>query len=105
MVFEKVIIMKPIRRAISKNYFVWVGWEGLEDKVFDQRVIDKLSNKEENIRPALDHRKIETKIAVYEDRVKEWFLEIGERLKQENEAGFVICAVFEPVKSSEADRL
>ncbi|GBE20092.1 MAG TPA: hypothetical protein ENG87_04575 [Candidatus Pacearchaeota archaeon] len=36
---------------------------------------------------------INTKILVYEDRVKEWFLEVGRKLKQDNEAGFIILQV------------
>ena len=42
---------------------------------------------------ALDYNNIETKILIYEDRVKEWFLKIGVKLKQDNEAGFVILQI------------
>jgi hypothetical protein len=42
---------------------------------------------------AFDYRNIETKILVYEDRVKAWFLDIANELKKNNEAGFIILQI------------
>lgn len=80
------------KRGISKNYFHWIP--SRDWKIYDQRLINKYL--EENKAPAesaLDPNDINTKISVYEDRVKEWFLNIAERLKIDNEAGFVILQI------------
>jgi len=80
------------KRAISKNYFHWDPSE--DGKIYDQRVINKLSDpKKEAINFGLNPNEINTKILVYEDRVKEWFLEVGKRLKSDNEAGFIILQI------------
>ena len=41
----------------------------------------------------MDPNDINTKISVYEDRVKEWFFNIAEKLKSDNETGFVILQI------------
>ena len=81
-----------IKRAISKNYFHWEP--SIDGKIYDQRIINKLQNpREEAFKFGLDPNNINTKILVYEDRVKEWFFEVGKRLKRDNEAGFVILQI------------
>lgn len=69
------------KHAISKHYFQAkeLGKYG----VGDIRVLGKI----------LDIRDLETKILIYEDRVKEWFLEIAEGLKKNNETGFAILQI------------
>jgi len=80
------------KRAISKNYFYWEPPIG--SMVFDQRNVNTFLKKgKKPVESALDFNDIETKILIYEDRVKEWFLEIGKKLKQDNEAGFVILQI------------
>ena len=81
------------KRAISKNFFE--AKELGENFVGDRRVSHKIS----------DIRKIETKIDIYEDRVKTWFLDVARylTLKNEvkineekfdtNEAGFAILQI------------
>lgn len=67
-----------IKKAISKNYYV------INNNVYDKR------NENEN---SLDLNEVKTKIKIYEDRVNGWFLEIAEKLKTDNEAGFVILSI------------
>lgn len=65
--------------ALSKNYYVTPP---------DVTVVrSHVSND------TLDLSDIKTKILIYEDRVKTWFLEIAESLKKDNEAGFVILSI------------
>ena len=81
-----------IKRGISKNYFHMEPSD--EQLIFDQRLIDRFLIENKDPRDSgLDYNNIETKILIYEDRVKGWFLEIGEKLKQDNEAGFVIIQI------------
>lgn len=65
--------------AISKNYYI---------NHPNVTLVRKHGSNE-----TLDLNDTKTKILIYEDRVKEWFLEIGERLKKNNEAGFVILSI------------
>ncbi len=65
--------------AISKNYYV------IPPEV---TIVRKHGSDE-----TLDINDIKTKIIVYEDRVKNWFLQIAENLKKDNEAGFVILSI------------
>lgn len=81
-----------VKRAISKNYFHWDPSE--DGMIYDQRVISKLSNPQtEAQNTGLNPNDINTKILVYEDRVKTWFLDIAKKLKKNNEAGFVILSI------------
>ncbi|MEK6959821.1 MAG: hypothetical protein AABX47_01490 [Nanoarchaeota archaeon] len=66
--------------ALSKNFYVLTNDQ--THQVFDKR--DKKSH------PLTE---LETKIIIYEDRVKHWFLQIAENLKNDNEAGFVILSI------------
>ena len=66
-----------VKTAISKNYHMLSGL---------------IYNKRNSIE-GLNLNDIDTKIKIYEDRVKEWFLEIADRLKRDNEAGFVILSI------------
>lgn len=80
-----------MKRGISKNYF---HWEPDDGRIYDQKRV--MVALEKGVPPhisGLDPNNINTKIEVYEDRVKEWFLDIGKRLKQNNEAGFVILQI------------
>jgi len=81
-----------VKRAISKNYFQWDP--STDGKIYDQRLVN-ICLKEGNLpeESALDPNDIDTKILVYEDRVKEWFLGVGKRLNHDNEAGFVILQI------------
>ncbi len=63
--------------AISKNFNINLS----ENKIVDKRENSKLSYD------------LNSKILVYEDRQNEWFLEIAEQLKSNNEAGFVILMI------------
>lgn len=65
--------------AISKNYYVTHP---------DVTIVRKHGTED-----TLDLNDTKTKILIYEDRVKRWFLEIAEKLKKDNEAGFVILAI------------
>ena len=67
-----------VKTAISKNYYV------IDNEVYDKR---KKNNKK------LDLNDVKTKIKIYSDRVGGWFLKIGENLKKNNEAGFVILSI------------
>lgn len=79
------------KRGISKNYF---HWEPDDGKIYDQRIINELQNPSNEAQTTgLNLDDINTKILIYEDRVKEWFLEIGKRLKLDNEADFVILQI------------
>lgn len=81
-----------IKRGVSKNYFHWESYT--DGKIYDQRLVDKsLEEKKEPKESAFDPNNIDTKILVYEDRVKGWFLEIAGKLKTDNEAGFVILQI------------
>lgn len=66
------------RTTISKNYYTQNG------AVYDKHDAQQIK---------LNMDDVKTKINIYEDRVKEWFLEIAERLKKDNEAGFVILSI------------
>lgn len=66
------------RHALSENYYAQ------NNKVFDKR---------ENYCVALTIDDVSTKIKIYDDRVRGWFLKIGEKLKMDNEAGFVILSI------------
>ncbi len=80
------------KRAISKNYFHWEP--SIDGRIYDQRFVDK--HLKENQAPeesSFDPGDIDTKILVYEDRVKTWFLDIADGLKKNNEAGFVILSI------------
>lgn len=82
---------KFTKRAISKNYFHLEPHDG---KIYDQRIVMVALQK--GFPPylsGLNPNNINTKILVYEDRVKEWFLKVGKRLKQDNEAGFIILQI------------
>ena len=80
------------KRAISKNYFHWEPDD--EGLIFDKRLVDKyLEEGKKPVDSGLDYNNVDTKILIYEDRVKEWFLEIGNRLRKDNEAGFVILQI------------
>lgn len=63
------------RYAISKNF---------EIDLTTNKIKDKRNGSQK------DYNNINTKILVYEDRQKEWFFNIAEELKKNNEAGFVI---------------
>lgn len=65
------------KQAISENYYIQ------NNDAFDKRAPNTplLLNEEK------------TKIKIYEDMVNGWFLKVAERLKQDNEAGFVILSV------------
>lgn len=63
--------------APSKNYLI---------DTKNKKIIDKRTKKE------LPYD-LETKILVYEDRQKTWFFDIAEKLKDNNEAGFVILMI------------
>ena len=81
-----------MKRAISKNFFHFVPSPRL--LVFDKRLVNKYLKMDK--RPqnsAFDYRNIETKILIYEDRVKGWFLDIANELKKNNEAGFIILQI------------
>lgn len=81
-----------MKRAISKNFFHWEPIIG--PWVFDQRLVNKyLAENKPPKESALDYRDIETKILVYEDRVKGWFLDVANELKKNNEAGFIILQI------------
>lgn len=66
--------------ALSKNFYLKIE-KG--DCVMLKKGSDKIYNLED----------MDDKISVYEDRVKEWFLNIADRLKADNEAGFVILQI------------
>ncbi|MBI2448821.1 hypothetical protein HYV49_00820 [Candidatus Pacearchaeota archaeon] len=70
------------KHAISKNFYKIIG-DGLSPIL----IYRKDSNKKYNLND------LSTKILVYEDRVKGWFLDIGKELKKNNEAGFVILMI------------
>jgi len=81
-----------IKRAISKNYFHWEP--SIDGRIYDQRLVNKyLKENQTPEESALDPEDIDTKILVYEDRVKTWFLDIAKKLKKNNEAGFVILSI------------
>ena len=79
---DNVNLKKRLRVSVSKNFH----WDFNNQKQ-KYVLLDKRSGKECN------PDDINTKITVYEDRVKEWFLNIGDRLKQDNESGFVILQI------------
>jgi hypothetical protein len=66
-----------VKTAISKNYYV------VNDKIYDRR----------SAKISLNLNEVQTKIKIYEDRVSGWFLEIAEKLKINNETGFVILSI------------
>lgn len=69
--------LEEIKQAISENYYVQ------NNQIFDKR--------QKNV--VLSLNDVQTKVKIYEDRVDGWFLKIAEKLKQNNEAGFVILSV------------
>lgn len=80
------------KRGVSKNFFHWDPSD--DGMIYDQRIVwIYLEKGISPIESGLDPNDINTKILVYEDRVKEWFLEIGKRLKSDNEAGFIILQI------------
>lgn len=88
-----------MKRGLSKNYFVFEGDPDIQDAVFDQRSIGEIFLQKQDDRhkklaeAGLDINDIKTKILIYEERVKKWFLNIAEGLKKDNEAWFVILAI------------
>lgn len=78
---DHLTLKQKHRTAISKNYY----WDIIKGKpILRKKVIKEVD---------YDPEDINVKIEIYEDRVKEWFLEIAERLKKDNEAGFVILQI------------
>ena len=72
-----------IKRAISKNYFQWDGTD--VPIVFDQRIVNKfLEENKDPINSALYYNNTDTKILIYEDRVKTWFLDVAKYLTIKN---------------------
>ena len=67
-----------VKTAISKNYYA------INNEIYDKRNVNGSS---------LNLNDVQTKIKIYEDRVSGWFLEIAEKLKSDNEAGFVILSM------------
>jgi hypothetical protein len=65
------------RYAISKNFDI---------DIKRKKIIDKRDNSEKEYN-------IDTKILIYEDRQNAWFFDIANRLKKDNEAGFVILMI------------
>ncbi|MCK5043575.1 hypothetical protein KAR52_01055 [Candidatus Pacearchaeota archaeon] len=61
----------------SKNFFV---------DSENNEVIDKRNHQKSNYN-------IDSKILIYEDRQKTWFFDIAEKLKRDNEAGFVVLMI------------
>jgi len=82
---ENIRILRKVMRkelgAFSKNYHSVL----LDDK---EIIIYK-----KNPWRKRDLNDINTKIAIYEDCVKEWFLNIADKLKNDNESGFVILQI------------
>ena len=73
--------------AISKNFYIKQNpFAGIKNSISE----DKVFRKEEQEYSIKD---LDTKILIFEDRVKEWFLEIGEELKKNNEAGYIILMI------------
>lgn len=70
--------MEQVKQAISENYYV------MSNNIYDKRQVSNSS---------LSLNDYETKIKIYEDRVNGWFLKIAEKLKRDNEAGFVILSI------------
>ena len=68
------------RHAISPNFFQEPE-RGMEIYEEVQQVV------------AYDPNLIETKLMIHKDRVNGWFLDVAERLKEDNEAGFVILMI------------
>ncbi len=73
--------METPKHKLSMHYYTKV----LEKKIYlvDERDESKL----------LDPDDINTKISLYQDLVKYWFLDVAERLKSDNESGFVIVQI------------
>lgn len=90
--------MELHKLAISKNYFNFTNAETNEISpfVYDQRVVTKLIEQGatiEEISKSYLEWNTNSKILVYEDRVNTWFLDIAKKLKEDNEAGFVILQI------------
>lgn len=66
-----------MKQAVSEHYYFDNG------QLFDKR----------NTAQTLLMTDVKTKIKLYEDRVNGWFLKVAERLKNNNEAGFVILSI------------
>lgn len=67
--------------AISKNFVINTN----RGEVIDRRDLKHLKRYEYN--------KQDTKILIYEDRMQGWFFDIAEKLKNNNEAGFVVLMI------------
>lgn len=65
--------------ALSKNYYLLLP---------DTNIVHKHASEEK-----FDLHKLSTKVSIYEDRVRTWFLDIAKRLERNNEAGFVILSI------------
>lgn len=80
------------KRAVSKHFFQFLP--DFPQYVFDKRQVKRfLAIRKDPAKSALDVNNVDTKILIYEDRVKEWFLKIGKKLKRDNEAGFAILQI------------
>jgi len=81
-------------RMISKHFFQ-LNAQGIRNYIFDIRNAGRYikAGRLPLTALSLNPNSVDTKILVYEDRVLEWFLNIGNRLKGDNEAGFVILMI------------
>jgi hypothetical protein len=79
--------------AISKNYYYLDDVDN--NFILDDRIVSKIIEEKDKsiLESGLEYNDIETKILIFEDRINGWFLDVANKLKENNEAGFVIVMI------------